>query len=75
MKKNTTALFVLILMASTTALGQTREQEKQLLNLLTHPEHAQGEMAGLVTHTSAMLQSRLTYGFKVRTKKLTTMIF
>jgi len=60
MKKNTTALFVLILMASTTALGQTREQEKQLLNLLTHPEHAQGEMAGLVTPTSAMLQSRLT---------------
>jgi len=60
MKKNIRILVLLTLVSSITALGQTREQEKQLINLLTHPEHAQGEMAGLVTHTSAMLQSRLT---------------
>ena len=60
MKQIITVLLILIIAAGTAAQGPTKKQEQQLLDLLTHPEHAQGEMAGLVTPTSAMLQSRLT---------------
>jgi alkaline phosphatase D len=36
------------------------DMEQQILELLAHPEHSQGEMAGHMTATTALLQTRLT---------------
>ena len=54
------ASVIILTFAGTAVHGQNKKQERQLLNLLSHPEHAQGEMAGLVTPSSALLQTRLT---------------
>ncbi len=41
--------------------GSIAEDTRQkILELLAHPEHSQGEMAGHMTATSAILQTRLT---------------
>jgi len=50
----------LLLIASANVFSQSNKEEKLLLKLLAHPEHAQGEMAGMLTSTSVMLQTRLT---------------
>lgn len=51
---------ILLLVVSVNLNAQSKKEEKLLLDLLSHPEHAQGEMAGLVTSSSALLQTRLT---------------
>ena len=41
--------------------GSSAEENRQkILELLAHPEHSQGEMAGHMTATTAILQTRLT---------------
>lgn len=48
-----------VIAANISVLSQTENPDK-LINLLSHPEHSQGEMAGLITDNSVLLQSRLT---------------
>ena len=40
--------------------AQDDNPSAQILKLLSHPEHSQGEMAGHMTATSVILQTRLT---------------
>jgi alkaline phosphatase/alkaline phosphatase D len=42
------------------ALSQEGDLKAKILDLLAHPEHSQGEMAGHMTTNSVILQSRLT---------------
>jgi alkaline phosphatase/alkaline phosphatase D len=55
-------LFIIAISILLTTFGSFSQStiERQLLEVLSHPEHAQGEMAGLVTENSALLQTRLT---------------
>ncbi len=40
--------------------SSTEDTRQKILELLAHPEHSQGEMAGHMTATTAILQTRLT---------------
>lgn len=52
--------FLVIVMAANMSVLSQTDSHSKLLELLSHPEHSQGEMAGLVTDNSALLQTRLT---------------
>ena len=53
-------LILVLFIFSLGTRGQGNKEKDQLLDLLSHPEHAQGEMAGIITTSSALLQTRLT---------------
>lgn len=53
-------LILVLFIFSLGTRGQGNKEKDQLLDLLSHPEHAQGEMAGMVTSNSVLLQTRLT---------------
>ena len=60
MIKKLKSIAFLLLITGICIYGQNKKEEKLLLSLLSHPEHAQGEMAGMVTENSVLLQTRLT---------------
>ena len=53
-------LFLLLLIAVNITVFSQTDSHNKLLDLLSHPEHSQGEMAGLMTESSVLLQTRLT---------------
>jgi alkaline phosphatase D len=51
---------LMLCMTASWAWSQDADMQAKILELLAHPEHAQGEMAGHMTTHSVILQSRLT---------------
>lgn len=53
-------LAIIALFSFSLAWSQEEDIQAKILDLLAHPEHSQGEMAGHMTTNSVILQSRLT---------------
>jgi alkaline phosphatase D len=51
---------ILTMLLAVQGWSQEKDMKAMILELLAHPEHAQGEMAGHMTTSSVILQTRLT---------------